>query len=237
MWMEPGMGLVQSSGRYAAYLQRRESPVSPYDRSVLMIQRCSRARGKVSLAEGFDGDTMGGKRPGSDYVRPLHLPSEFCYISRRREGGRERRDGRGYCEWKSKCFSDSHGDVLRWTQREAAVLLSAGQVSSAALTALSCADDGLLFASKGRDGDLAWNSLVFMCVQLFWNTEAKHFSYVLFRLVNMDQRVSWNTNINLWDYANPQNTMMWCVNPLYGFQHIVFYWNIFLKAAPRQCDF
>lgn len=78
----------------------------------------------------------GGKRPGSDYVRLLHLPSEFCYISRQREGGRHSGEGRGYCEWKTKCFTDSHGDVLRWTQRGAPVLLSAGQVSSGALTAL-----------------------------------------------------------------------------------------------------
>lgn len=81
----------------------------------------------------------GGTRPGSDYVRLLHLPSEFCYISRQREGGRDSREGRGYCEWKTKCFADSHGDVLRWTQRGAFVLLSAGQVSSGALTALSYA--------------------------------------------------------------------------------------------------
>ncbi len=81
----------------------------------------------------------GGKGPGSDYVRLLHLPSEFCYISRQREGGRESGEGRDYWERKTKCFTDCHGDVLRWTQRGDPVLLSAGQVSSGALTAQSYA--------------------------------------------------------------------------------------------------
>lgn len=58
----------------------------------------------------------GGERPCSDYSCLLHLPSEFCYISRPRE---ECGDGRSYCEWKSKCFTDSHRDVLRRTQQGA----------------------------------------------------------------------------------------------------------------------
>lgn len=91
------------------------------------------------LLAGFDGRRNGGKRPGSDYVRLLHLPSEFCYISRQGEGGGELREGRGYCEWKTKCFADSHGDVLRRNQRGAPVLLSACQVSSGAFTAQSYA--------------------------------------------------------------------------------------------------
>lgn len=80
----------------------------------------------------------GGERPGSDYVRLLHPASELCNISRLRGGGgRESREGWGYCEWKTKCFSDSHADVLRWTQQGAPILLSAGQGSSGASTALS----------------------------------------------------------------------------------------------------
>lgn len=62
----------------------------------------------------------GGEKPCSDYVRLLHLPSEFCYISKPREEGRECGDGRSYCEWKSKCFADSHRDVLRRAQQGAA---------------------------------------------------------------------------------------------------------------------
>lgn len=78
-----------------------------------MFQRRSRAGDIGDGLAWFDGDTMGGERPVSDYVCLLHLPSEFCYISRQREGGRESREGWGYCEWKTKCFSDSPGDVLR----------------------------------------------------------------------------------------------------------------------------
>lgn len=112
------MGSVQSSGQYAAYLQHCEcagfNVLAPYGRSVLMFQRCSRAGDSGDgLAGGGLMETRRGKRPGSDYARLLHLPSEFCYISRPREGGRESRDGRGYCEWKSKCCADSCGDMLR----------------------------------------------------------------------------------------------------------------------------
>lgn len=110
------MGSVQSSDQYAAYLQHSEHAAfnvsAPCVWSVLMFQRRSRAGDSGDGLAGLMG-TQWGRRPGSDYVRLLHLPSEFCYISRRREGGRESREGQGYCEWKTKCFADSHGDVLR----------------------------------------------------------------------------------------------------------------------------
>ena len=122
----------------------------------------------------------GGKRPGSDYARLLHLPSEFCYISRPREGGRESRDGRGYCEWKSKCCADSCGDVLRWTRRGATVLLSAGQLSLGALTALSYAVSGrLAYSCPKREAAFSqvwhcWFSCVFSYFEIF-----RHFSIIL----------------------------------------------------------
>lgn len=110
------MGSVQSSDPYAAYLQHSVHAAvnvsAPCVWSVLMFQRHSQAGDSGDGLAGLMGTQWGG-RPGSDYVRLLHLPSEFCYTSRRREGGSESREGRGYSEWKTKCFADSHGDVLR----------------------------------------------------------------------------------------------------------------------------
>lgn len=78
-----------------------------------MFQRPSQAR---ASGDGLAGlmEMQWGERPGSDYVRLLHPASELCNISRLRGGGgRESTEGWGYCEWKTKCFSDSHADVLR----------------------------------------------------------------------------------------------------------------------------
>lgn len=69
-------------------------------------------------------------------MRPLHLPPEFCYISSQDERAK-RRDGRAFCECKSKCFTDSHGGLLRGAQQGAPLPLSAGQVSAGVLMALS----------------------------------------------------------------------------------------------------
>lgn len=91
----------------------------------------------LMVCSGLDGDTIGEKRPGSDYVRPLHLRSEFCYTSRL-EGWKEREERwKGLCESKSKCFADNRGGMLRWPQQGVPVLLSASQVSAGALMALS----------------------------------------------------------------------------------------------------
>lgn len=96
----PVWGRHVAPARRSAYLQRREHAVfnvpAPCVRSVLMFQRRSRARtdGRDGLS-GLMETQREGKRPGSDYVRLLHLPSEFCYISRqrRKEGGSREKDG------------------------------------------------------------------------------------------------------------------------------------------------
>lgn len=124
MWSEPSMGSVQSPGQYGSHTCNTAA-ISACCSTVGQFWCCKRVHEQrisvkvlLTLVRIETHRVLGGVRggrPGSDYGRQLHLPSEFCYISRLREEWTG--DGRGYGEWKNKCFTDRRGDTLRWSRQ------------------------------------------------------------------------------------------------------------------------
>lgn len=92
--------------------------------------------------------------------RIVRLHRQLCYISRqgrKEEGGREMKEGWGYCEWKTKCFSNTRADTLWWTQQGASILLSAGQGSfNGSITSCFFYSRALIFLSEGS---YSWKTL------------------------------------------------------------------------------
>ncbi|CAB1458575.1 unnamed protein product [Pleuronectes platessa] len=83
----------------------------------------------IALDSGFIGSRRPNERRGAkakpDFLSRISF-SSVSHARRRvlrrrgpREERRQRGDGSGYCERKSKCFTDSRGDTLRPTQQGA----------------------------------------------------------------------------------------------------------------------
>lgn len=137
MWREPSVGSFQSPGQYAAYLQHCKCAVfnvlAPCVRSVLMFQRRSWAG---DSGDGLAGlmETQWGERPGSDYVRLLHL-SSFLWVllhikveGRRREGGSREKDrdimsGRLSVIVMQTCWDELYGEPPSSCQQAKVVLV------------------------------------------------------------------------------------------------------------------
>lgn len=155
----PAWARLQSSGQHAACLQHRKR--AGFNVSVRFdVWKVFTTTALRWWSCWFDGDTLAGKGPALImYVHSIFF-SKFCYISRWRRGGRERRERWEYCVRKTACSSDSRADVLRWTRRGASGILSAGRGSSGALTALShAALCSMRLAESGRRCRVfqAWN--------------------------------------------------------------------------------